>query len=106
MLSRLILVMVGIALALLGAASTFWVWRDALCGTTPPDANSMVAFAAPMSFVFGVAMAVFRYDQLMMPNEDYPGRKTMTRLGWAMFLLALVAGVGNFALLIYVLKKD
>jgi hypothetical protein len=108
MSSRLRWALIGAALAIAGAGWLFIIWRGALLGTTPhdDDANLAGAFGAPVLCIAGFALLAFPYNRLMMPHHTYTGRKMMTPLGWAFFVLGLAAAAGNVALLIYVTKKD
>jgi putative Mn2+ efflux pump MntP len=97
---------IGVVFVMLGVVVSLLTWRDTITRHNPPFASSVAGICGPLLVVYGLAMLVFSFDEVMTDYKTYPGRKRMNLLGWVIFLFAISTGIGNYALLIYLSRKE
>jgi ABC-type Fe3+-siderophore transport system permease subunit len=91
----------GLSIALIGAGFTAWTWRTALNEGYYYVRSSMVF---PAVCVVGLGLIFFPgyRDERIARGEDISemnGWKLITARWWAILVVALVGGVGNYFLL-------
>jgi ABC-type Fe3+-siderophore transport system permease subunit len=93
----------GMLIGLLGAAGTWWVWNTALSEGTLYDKASMIF---PASSVVGLGLILFPgyREERLARGEDISrtqGWRLLTPRWWAIVVVAVLAGVSNYVLLLF-----
>jgi hypothetical protein len=91
----------GALIASLGIGGTVWIWHKAL---TEGYFYSKASMLMPAAAVLGLAMVLIPgyKEERFARGEDFShlsGLALLTPRWWAILIIALVAGIGNFLLL-------